>query len=158
MAGNKFGKWSGNFHKFLYDYKNDEKFVDGDTIKHCKEMQKELRLVFDTMWNHGDYKELGIKAMKRARALAMSMMKKDEDFVLDTAFKLGVEKNHDYGVDNMLSYGVVLVIVRINDKLVRIENLHGKDAKVVNEKVEDTLLDIINYATYGIMLLNDVWA
>ena len=58
------------------------------------------------------------------------------------------KKNHDY--DNsfdktMDKYGDTAYFLRIEDKLNRLINLSKKEAKVNDEKVEDTLKDIIGY-------------
>lgn len=38
------------------------------------------------------------------------------------------------------------ILVRVSDKLARVSNLlDGKEAKVVDEAIEDTILDMINY-------------
>jgi len=37
------------------------------------------------------------------------------------------------------------ILVRISDKLARISNLIDKEPSVVEERIEDTLLDLINY-------------
>lgn len=37
------------------------------------------------------------------------------------------------------------ILVRISDKLSRVSNLLDKPANVVDERIEDTLYDIINY-------------
>ena len=43
-------------------------------------------------------------------------------------------------------YGPIAGLVRISDKFNRLENLlMGNDAKVKDERVEDTLLDLANY-------------
>ena len=64
-------------------------------------------------------------------------------------------KNHDY--DNsfnktMDKYGDTAYFLRIEDKLNRLINLSKKEAKVNDEKVEDTLKDIIGYT---LLMLND---
>ena len=64
------------------------------------------------------------------------------------------KKNHDY--DNsfdktMDKYGDTAYFLRIEDKLNRLINLSKKDAKVNDEKVEDTLKDIIGYT---LLMLN----
>ena len=63
-------------------------------------------------------------------------------------------KNHDY--DNsfdktMDKYGDTAYFLRIEDKLNRLINLSKKEAKVNDEKVEDTLKDIIGYT---LLMLN----
>lgn len=64
------------------------------------------------------------------------------------------KKNHDY--DNsfdktMDKYGDTAYFLRIEDKLNRLINLSKKEAKVNDEKVEDTLKDIIGYT---LLMLN----
>ena len=63
---------------------------------------------------------------------------------------LYIKKNHDYG--NSVSktfdeYGLVSFLVRMDDKMNRIKTLNKiQDAAVRGEKIEDTLLDLANYA------------
>ena len=64
------------------------------------------------------------------------------------------KKNHDY--DNsfdktMDKSGDTAYFLRIEDKLNRLINLSKKEAKVNDEKVEDTLKDIIGYT---LLMLN----
>ena len=67
-------------------------------------------------------------------------------------------KNEDYGDSAHKSYrdyGMVSFVVRMQDKLNRIYNLACKntDRKVEDEKVEDTLLDLANYAILALIEL-----
>ena len=67
------------------------------------------------------------------------------------------KKNHDY--DNsfdktMDKYGYTAYFLRIEDKLNRLINLSKKEAKVNDEKVEDTLKDIIGYTLLMIKYKN----
>ena len=68
-----------------------------------------------------------------------------------------VRKNHDYGnsFDKSLDkFGIVASIVRMGDKMNRIESLTNKEAKVNDESVKDTLLDLANYAIMTVMWLD----
>lgn len=69
-----------------------------------------------------------------------------------------VKKNSDYatGTDPFKNFKMAsligitperAILVRISDKLARVSNLlnPGKEAKVLDETVEDTILDMINY-------------
>lgn len=63
---------------------------------------------------------------------------------------LYIRKNHDYG-DSVSKtfdeYGLVSFLVRMDDKMNRIKTLNKiQDAAVRGEKIEDTLLDLANYA------------
>lgn len=61
-------------------------------------------------------------------------------------------KNRDYGENddpfrNFRRWGLLGIIVRLGDKLARLETYVDRgDLKVVDEQVRDTVLDIINYA------------
>lgn len=63
-------------------------------------------------------------------------------------------KNHDYGnsFDKSLDEdGLIAAKVRIGDKYNRFGNLIRKENKVSDESVEDTLLDMANYAIITVM-------
>ena len=71
------------------------------------------------------------------------------------------KKNSDYG-DAFATYGMIGVIVRIGDKIMRIKSLTNNktkmddiDNKVMDESVKDTLYDLINYTAMAIMLNNE---
>jgi hypothetical protein len=56
--------------------------------------------------------------------------------------------------------GVHGIAVRLVDKVSRVMSLthpSSKGQKVKDESVKDTLEDMINYACYGIMLLDGTW-
>lgn len=82
---------------------------------------------------------------------------KDRKTIIEEAFDLGRRKNRDYGSDNILLFGTAGIIVRVGDKLKRLNTLKTNNAEVVDEKIVDTLMDVFNYAVYGYMLSNDVW-
>lgn len=65
------------------------------------------------------------------------------------------KKNKDYG-DAFASYGPVGVLVRIGDKISRLQSISKRGITLVeDEKLRDTLIDLHNYAAMAIMLLND---
>ena len=64
-------------------------------------------------------------------------------------------KNADYG-DAFARYGPVGVLVRIGDKLARLENITKNRIELVRtESIRDTLIDLHNYAAMAIMLLDE---
>ena len=71
-----------------------------------------------------------------------------DDFVKDRALVF-LKKNKDYGdsfLKSILKFGEVSAYIRIMDKVNRYVQLMGKlDQEVVDEKKEDTLLDLFNY-------------
>lgn len=65
-------------------------------------------------------------------------------------------KNQDYGNSfekSLYKFGLVASVIRLNDKMNRIESLSRTEAKVVNESIEDTLLDLANYSVMTIIWL-----
>lgn len=65
-------------------------------------------------------------------------------------------KRHDYGqttTETFERFGPVSMLTRMYDKIGRLENLivRGDTNYVVDEKVEDTLLDLANYAIITIL-------
>lgn len=76
--------------------------------------------------------------------------------MLDDMHNLYIAKNHDYGNsvhDTYEKYGLTSFLVRIEDKLNRARTLSKNDAKVNDEKIEDTLMDMANYAILAVMEL-----
>ena len=66
-------------------------------------------------------------------------------------------KNHDYGnsfEQSCNKFGIIAAIVRMGDKMNRLESLAVKKAEVKDESIKDTLLDMANYAIMTVMWLN----
>lgn len=70
-------------------------------------------------------------------------------------FELFKSKNRDYG-DAFATYGVIGVIVRIGDKINRLININKNQINLVDdESMEDTLIDLHNYAALALILLRE---
>lgn len=83
--------------------------------------------------------------------------------LLDSMHELYIKKNSDYGDsvhETYKKYGLVSFLVRIEDKLNRVKTLSEKsckqqDAKVLDEKIEDTLMDLANYSILALIELKN---
>tara|TARA_Y100000816_G_scaffold140095_1_gene99246 strand:+ start:1590 stop:1949 length:360 start_codon:yes stop_codon:yes gene_type:complete len=65
------------------------------------------------------------------------------------------KKNTDYG-DAFANYGVVGVLVRMGDKIARLQSITTKRVSLINsESLRDTLIDLHNYSAMAIMLLDE---
>ena len=67
------------------------------------------------------------------------------------------KKNADYGDsvhDTYVKYGLTSFLVRLEDKLNRARTLSKQTARVADEKIEDTLLDMANYAILAVIELH----
>ena len=76
-------------------------------------------------------------------------------FDADTVTEILISKQRDYGPDNIARFGVKGLIVRVHDKVARLENLTSNNREASNESIEDTFLDIIGYSAIGMMWMND---
>jgi len=66
-------------------------------------------------------------------------------------------KQHDYGHGNINRFGMYGVIVRLSDKIERLENLKNKNTKAFHESTNDTLMDIVGYCVIALMILDDTF-
>ena len=93
----------------------------------------------------------------------------------DRAYQLWCKKQDDYG-DGNIKLGLDIssslsnkalsqlgVVIRMNDKVQRLLNIHKKnmfhneDMIVSDESIEDTCLDLMNYANMLLALSKDKW-
>lgn len=77
------------------------------------------------------------------------------DEIINDLKVLMVEKQRDYGSQNILACPMgaeVGVIVRISDKIQRLANLYKNKQKPKNEPIDDSWMDIANYAIIALMV------
>ena len=75
--------------------------------------------------------------------------------IASKAKELFTKKNADYG-DAFATYGIVGVLIRMGDKISRLEtSTKVNEFKVKDESVLDTLIDLYNYSIMALMLIND---
>lgn len=71
------------------------------------------------------------------------------------ALELFAKKNADYG-DAFSEYGTIGVLVRLGDKIKRLQSISSNKISLVNdETIRDTLIDLHNYSAMAIMCLED---
>jgi len=75
--------------------------------------------------------------------------------IQEEALELFKKKNADYG-DAFANYGPIGVLVRIGDKIQRMQSISSKGITLIqDEKIRDTLIDLHNYAAMAIMLVDN---
>lgn len=75
--------------------------------------------------------------------------------VQQEALELFKKKNKDYG-DSFATYGPIGVIVRIGDKISRLNSITKSGINMVNdESLRDTLIDLHNYSAMAVMLMDE---
>jgi hypothetical protein len=71
------------------------------------------------------------------------------------ALELFTKKNIDYG-DAFEKYGVIGVLMQIEDKLQRAMSISKNGVNLVNDEgIRDTLLDLHNYSARALMVLDE---
>ena len=81
-----------------------------------------------------------VQQMERVQSNALDMFRK---------------KNSDYG-DAFAKFGVVGVLMRIEDKIQRALSITKNGVNMVDdESIRDTLMDLHNYAAMAVMLLDE---
>lgn len=86
-----------------------------------------------------------------------------EDNAWDTGnelISLLLKKHSDYGPSNIAAApGGALngLRVRMHDKLARINHLVDNNATPENESLEDSFIDLANYAIIGLLVLRGQW-
>ena len=75
--------------------------------------------------------------------------------IQNEARALFAKKNADYG-DSFATYGTIGVLVRMGDKINRLQSIEKNKVSFVNdESMRDTLIDLHNYAAMAIMLIDE---
>ena len=83
------------------------------------------------------------------------------EVVLQKCKELAKIKNKQYGVKNLLIFEGFGILTRMNDKIARLNNLFETEEywglkRDIKEPLNDTLLDLINYAIYLYLLKNNM--
>ena len=85
----------------------------------------------------------------------MSSRKERLQKIQKEGLDLFIKKNKDYG-DAFAKSGSIGVLVRIGDKISRLQNITKNSINLVSdESCRDTLIDLHNYAAMAIMLLDE---
>lgn len=84
-----------------------------------------------------------------------------EDAIDEILFEMRctmITKQGDYGPGNIADFGELGVLVRANDKVGRLRNLlYENPNNPSNESLDDTWLDMANYALIGLMVRRGTW-
>jgi hypothetical protein len=98
---------------------------------------KTINIIINNMTNNTDKR---VEQMMKVQYEGLELFKK---------------KNTDYG-DAFATYGAIGVLVRIGDKILRLQSITKNSLTLVNsESIRDTLIDLHNYSAMAIMLLDE---
>jgi len=94
---------------------------------------------------------------------------KEFDEITSEMFSLFLRKQADYGptnvgmgaevvdTDKKVKRSLTGLSVRMNDKIQRMLNLMLNNKEPLNESIEDTLIDIANYAVMSLIVHRKIW-
>ena len=98
---------------------------------------------------------LSTNALRIAKNLDITYLLTSSE-ILNTVIK----KQRDYGHKNISKFGITGLVIRVHDKVARVENLMKKENytnAVSDETMLDTLMDIIGYSIIAYMWLNNTF-
>jgi hypothetical protein len=100
-------------------------------------------------------------------AYAIFALDRVENFVIDSYIitDILIRKQKDYGPNNISRFGLMGIVLRLHDKIARLNNLLEKSFgnvsaaisgnAVKGESIIDTLIDIVGYSTIALMLMDN---
>jgi hypothetical protein len=115
---------------------------------------QDIRRMYDEVWamlstspefsGEAAFFNVGAAAVRAAGAAGVQI---NEENLVETL----IRKQNDYGPENIARFGRDGILVRLHDKIARLENLTAKGEPPMNESVSDNYLDVIGYCTVGVM-------
>lgn len=93
------------------------------------------------------FSDLGAHALRLGRSLGFFIGAGNQDRITAVVIK----KQLDYGHANISRFGRIGLMVRLHDKVARLENLLQPGRTPNNESIEDNVMDVIGYCILGIM-------
>lgn len=129
--------------------------MDGKTNNKTIDLQKEAYNLGEQIRDHKQENTPEGLIKKHEQIQENNHRVKQLDIIQLEGRTLFEKKNKDYG-DAFATYGPVGVLVRIGDKIQRLQNITSKGINLVDdETVRDTLIDLHNYAAMAIMLMDE---
>lgn len=118
-----------------------------------------LRILLDTMIDKAYISDGGGKPEQEAVAnywghlgkVALEVNTDKAAMEFETVLAVLIRKQRDYGHENIRRFGRQGLMVRMHDKIARLENLYTRAAAPSNESIADNLLDVVGYSAIGIM-------
>lgn len=124
-----------------------------------KDLETHLRALESHMKDYSERSEATKQAV--TRLLTLLSQSTDQTVAAFLSIVDGLElldrKARDYGPGNINAFGDLGVLVRMSDKIERLKNLYKSSATPQVESVDDTWIDIMNYAAIAIAYRRKQW-
>ena len=137
------------FNIFLFEYSEDAKAG-------LARIRENYDVVFHNFFQKPDAVAGAELSFINLGAIALAAAAKEfKDFYTEEEVAAVVcKKQADYGSENIAKFGRDGILVRLHDKVARLENLSKSGANPENESVKDNYLDVIGYCTVAVMWEN----
>ena len=157
-----FGKTVNTIKDRWEDFQKDNNLRDEDLIKRWREYKSRVEAWID---EHKKFPTTIAKAMlldeydeEKSKEVNLPWNERTFKSIVDKMFETYQKKNADYGSSFSKLYdkfGMKSVLIRLTDKYNRLEALteSGAEPQVKDESIEDTLMDMANYAILAIIEL-----
>lgn len=122
-----------------------------------EDMRYTIDFLADVYWEQIETVQRPQRAFESLALMAIYEMRLREQWDSGQMIATLCKKQHDYGHGNILRFGTYGVIVRLSDKIERLDNLMKKNITAQNESTNDTLLDIVGYTVIALMLMDDTF-
>lgn len=130
----------------IYDYEVNE---DLATLQYMRDLMDEIIDKFFTGKQEMVDQEYWLRMASTSLAMnPISVSDKDLTNIV-------VKKQRDYGPQNIARFGLIGIIVRMHDKIARLENLITSGRMASNESIQDTFVDIVGYSSIALMWMNN---
>lgn len=122
------------------------------------QLLEELRRFYDEMAKRHKEPDLDVAVIAAmwgefgARVHASAAPLSGQALLWGTVIDTVIAKQRDYGKENIIRFGQFGLIVRVHDKLARLEHLAASANDPQNESRWDTVLDLVGYSVLGILL------
>ena len=136
------------FDIFVYSLK----IYQANLLSHTNRTQINIQIqnktyIYETLFN---ISIICLNYISMIKTDATNNIKDTKHSVIQENRDLFLQKNHDYG-NSFEDYGLIGILVRLNDKINRLISLQNAESKVNDEKIYDTINDLYNYAIIGLI-------
>jgi hypothetical protein len=158
--------WAGilkEYYEIYFDNPIVVHYIDllGDKFSSELQVLKDFQKDIVDEFNSNRHDELTRARFSTGIAISMALLNLRNGYSVyhsvDEAWNIAIKKHHDYGSENIIKFGLLGVLIRTSDKVSRMINLIENNRKTQNEPIRDSLLDIMNYCAYGLILLDNKW-
>jgi hypothetical protein len=132
-------------------------FGHQSTTGTVKDLRTQLDTLIEQSWTpqagddrhvHAAWKNIGATAHNLTKTLDFS---KKIAFGSAYMHTIVTKKQHDYGPENIARFGRTGLLVRMHDKIARLENLLESQRTPENESINDNIFDVIGYSCIAMM-------